>query len=501
MNVLPKDAFFERTGDVALTYDDVRLKVGYAEVMPDDVHLESCFARNVALRVPIVSSPMDTVTEYALAIELAKLGGLGIIHRNLIPKEQASQVARVKYHLNGMIARPICFHEQETIGSILATREEKGYTFHSFPIVNDAGTLVGVITGNDFDFCANVSLPVSQVMTREVITAPEGTTVDKAYALMREHRRKILPIATAAGGVAGLYTFSDVKRIVSGRSVINNLDDRGQLRVGAAIGTGPEALERLALLVEENVDVVVIDSAHADSAPVITALTSIKKTYPDLPVVVGNVSEADSTRRLIKAGADGIKVGQGPGSICTTRVVAGIGCPQVTAVYNCAKAARGSDVPVCADGGIQYSGDIPVAIGAGAHSVMLGGLLAGTKEAPGETVLLNGRQWKMYRGMGSLPAMLERAGSRERYQQSGNAKSPLVPEGIEGYVPFTGELKDVFLQLIGGLRRGMGYVGAASIEELGTKADFWRLSPAGQRESHPHHVVITKEAPNYRKEG
>lgn len=501
MNTPHKKDFFARMAalDLSLTYSDVRLRTGYADVMPDDVLLESKFSRNVSLCIPITSAAMDSVTEHALAIELAKLGGLGIIHRKLGAKEQASEVARVKYHLNGMILRPICFREDQTIALILAVREQKGYTFHSFPIVDAHNKLVGVLTGNDFDFCDDVHVPAARVMTREVITAPEGTSLDEAYRLMQRHRRKVLPIVNAAGSVTALYTFSDVKRIVSGRSTISNVDARGQLRVGAAVGTGSEALERVALLQKENVDVVVIDTAHADSKPVITTLKEIKAAFPDLEIVVGNVSEAASVERLIAAGADGIKVGQGPGSICTTRIIAGIGCPQVTAVYNCAQAADRHGVPICADGGIQHSGDVPIAIGAGAHSIMLGSLLAGTKEAPGGTIFFKGSQWKAYRGMGSLSAMLESASARERYQQTSTGKSHLVPEGIEGLVPYTGELRDVLFQLVGGLRRGMGYVGAGSIEELRAKAEFIRLSPASQTESHPHDITITKEAPNYRK--
>lgn len=494
-----KDIFFRRMERIglAVTYDDVRLKTGFSERMPDDVGLDSFFSRRVPLRVPVVSAAMDTVTEDELAIELAKCGGLGVIHRNLSPKEQAAQVTRVKYHLNGIVIKPICVHERQSIASILKTREEKRYPFHSFLVVDSAGKLVGVLTGNDFDLCSDTSLLASTVMTRQVIDAPEGTTPEEAHTLMQQHRVKLVPIVNGQHEVVALYTLSDVKRIQS--LTTNNVDERGQLRVGAAIGVGKDALERAELLCAARVDVLVIDTAHADSAPVYDTLKRLKVEFPQTDVVVGNISQPESARRLLDAGADGIKVGQGGGSICTTRVVAGIGCPQVTAIYKCAVVADEFGVPVCADGGLRYSGDIPVAIGAGAHSVMLGGMLAGTKEAPGEEIVYEGRKWKKYRGMGSLGAMRESQAARERYQQGSTGKSQLVPEGIEGLVPWQGELKQLLHQYVGGLRSGMGYVGAADIAELRAKADFDRGTSAAQAESHPHDVVITQEAPNYER--
>lgn len=497
---LPKDAFFQKMDDlgIAVTYDDVRLKTGHSRMLPLDVSLESRFSRNIPLKIPLVSAAMDTVTERELAIALAKLGGLGIIHRNLTPDEQAAHVGRVKYHLNGLIKRPVTAFEDQTIESILKKRKEKGYTFHSFPILNCEGKLVGLLTENDFTFCNDTSRTAQEEMSKNLIIAPQGTTLDQAYEIMRREKKKVLPLTSEAGEVVGMYVFSDLKRIKSGSFSHYNLDSYGQLRVGAAVGVGSEAVQRIELLLKENVDVVVIDTAHADSENVLATLREIKTTYPNLDVVVGNISEATSAQRLLDAGADGLKVGQGPGSICTTRVIAGIGCPQVTAVYNCAHVADAYGVPVCADGGIRYSGDIPIALGAGAHSVMLGSVLASTTEAPGEIVFKEGRRWKHYRGMGSLGAMESHKESRERYGQKEVGKEKLIAEGVEGLVPYHGELDDVLFQYIGGLRAGMGYVGAATIEELRQKADFYRISSAGQMESHPHDIKITREPPNYR---
>ena len=486
-----------REEGLALTFDDVRLRTDYTDVMPDEVSIESKFSRNVGLKIPIVSAAMDTVTEYGLAIELAKLGGIGVIHRNLSVKDQAFHVEKVKYHLNGLIEKPICFYEDEDVFSILAKREEKGYTFHSFPVLNREKKLVGIITGNDFEFCGDSSLKAKDIMSTELLSAHEGTTIDEAYNLMREVKKKILPLVTEKGKIVGMYVFSDVKRIKTRSAQTYNLDSKGQLRVAAAVGIGEEALERVNKL-SEKVDVIVIDTAHGDSKSVIATLREIKKNY-SLDVVVGNVSIGESARRLVEAGADGIKVGQGPGSICTTRVIAGIGRPQVSAVYDCAKASDGEDISFCADGGIRSSGDISIAIAAGAHSVMIGNMLAGTEEAPGNIVFVEGRQWKSYRGMGSIGVMETSKSSRERYLQQQTGKNQLIAEGIEGLVPYKGKLEDVIFQYVGGLRRGMGYVGAASIEELREEGDFDRITAAGFSESHPHDIKITQDSPNYRK--
>ncbi|MBS3080526.1 IMP dehydrogenase [Candidatus Pacearchaeota archaeon] len=489
-----------RNEGLALTFDDVRLRSNYAEDMPDEVDVGSKFSRNVRLKIPIVSAAMDNVTEYGLAIELAKLGGIGVIHRkNISIKDQVSHVEKVKYHLNGLIEKPIWVYEDESVFSILSRREEKGYTFHSFPVLNREGKLVGIITGNDFEFCRNSSLKAKDIMTTELLLAPMGTTIDEAYDKMCKAKKKILPLVKNNGEIVGMYVFSDVKRIKTRSAETYNVDSKGQLRVAAAVGTGEEAFERVARLSEKNVDVIVIDTAHGDSKYVIDTLKEIKRNY-SLDVVVGNVSIGESAKRLVNAGADGIKVGQGPGSICTTRVIAGIGRPQVSAVYDCAKAIEESDIPICADGGLRNSGDITIAIAAGAHSVMMGSMLAGTEEAPGNIIFVEGRQWKSYRGMGSLGAMEISGSSRERYLQQQTEKNQLIPEGVEGLAPYKGRLADVIFQYIGGLRRGMGYVGAASIEELRNKGDFDRITTAGFSESHPHDIKIIKESPNYRKD-
>lgn len=486
---------------IALTFDDVRLRTGYSEVMPDEVSLSTQFSRNVCLKIPLVSAAMDTVTEYKLAIALAKLGGLGIIHRNLSPEEQVFHVAKVKHHLHGRTDTPICVSEDQTIASILEMRELKKYSFNSFPVLDSRGEIVGILTGNDFEFCDDHSQLARDVMSTEILSAPPQTTIEEAYTIMKREKKKVLPLVDLEGKVTGMYVFSDVKRIMTGSAEFYNVDERGQLRVGAAIGTGEEAFARLEKLVKERVDVVVIDTAHGDSKAVIETLRELKRMYPRLDAVVGNVSIGDSVKRLVDAGADGIKVGQGPGSICTTRIISGIGRPQVSAIYECVKVAeKYHGVPVCADGGIRNSGDIPIAIAAGAHSVMMGSLFAGTDEAPGEVVYIQGRQWKNYRGMGSLGAMESFRSSRERYGQKSMEKNRLIPEGIEGLITYKGKLADVVFQYLGGLRRGMGYVGAKSVEELREKGDFDRITSAGFAESHVHDVMIAKEAPNYRKE-
>lgn len=494
---LPKDPFFRRVhaSGLALTYADVRLRTGFSKVMPDDVNLESRFSRNTPLVIPIVSAAMDTVTEYKMAIAMAKLGGLGVIHKNLSPEDQAAQVAKVKFHLNGLITKPIFFYEDDSIQTILDKRREKDYGFQSFPILNRDGCLVGILTETDFEFCKDPSLSVRGFMTKPILTSSPDTNVQEAYRKMQGAKRKVLPLVDAQGKLTGLYVLSDVKRIISGNPQGYNTDKNGQLRVAAAIGVYDDAYSRLELLTESGVDVVVIDTAHGDSRPVFETLREIKKKY-DIDVVAGNISEAESARRLIRAGADGLKVGQGPGAICTTRMVAGIGTPQVTAVYECCRIARKSNIPVCADGGLTISGDIPIAIGAGASSVMMGNMLAGTNETPGKTLFEDGRQLKDYRGMGSMAAMESNAGSRQRYSQG---KGPLVPEGVEARVDFKGGVAKVMAQYIGGLRKGMGYVGAADIKELQTKARFIRMTEAGKAESHPHDLTTMRKAPNYEK--
>ncbi len=492
-----RDLFFKKISNqgIALTYDDVRLTTGYAAVLPDGINIESKFSKNVGLKIPIASAAMDTVTEAEMAIEIAKLGGIGVIHKNFTAQDQAIQVAKVKYHLNGLIEKPICFDENISIGEILVHRKERGFNFHSFLVTDSHHGLVGILTKNDFDFCEDLSLKAKQVMTKNVITGNPGIGLREAYRIMKENKKKAIPLIDKDGKVAGLYTFSDVKRILSGDSKSFNVDKNGRLRVAAAIGVYDDAFERVEKLVAEKIDLVIIDTAHGDSKGVIETLKVLKKRY-DIDVVVGNISEPESAERLCRAGADGLKIGQGPGSICTTRIIAGIGKPQVSAIYECAKVAAKFGVPVCADGGLKFSGDIPIAIGAGAHSVMMGNMLAGTKESPGEFRFHQGVQYKVYRGMGSLGAMESNKGSRERYNQG---KNDLVPEGMEGMVPYKGPLKEVLYQYIGGLRRGMGYVGAENIEDLRSIAQFVRITEAGKAESHPHDIVITREAPNYRE--
>lgn len=486
---------------LALTFDDVRLKTGYAKVMPDDVSTETRFSRNVRLKIPVVSAAMDTVTESKMAIALAKLGGLGVIHKNMTMEEQAAQVAKVKHHLNGLIDRPIVVSEDEPVSLILSRIEEKGYSFRSFPVLNREGRVVGLLSGNDFDFCGDASLSAKELMTKDFIHGDSGTNITQAYETMRTSKKKVLPLLDGDGKLTGLYIFSDVKRIITGKADTFNTDARNRLMVAAAIGTGTDAVKRAGMLMERDVDVIVIDTAHGDSKPVIETLTMLKKEFPNIDVVVGNVSVGESVKRLAEAGADGIKVGQGPGSICTTRIIAGIGRPQVSAIYECAKVADEYGIPVCGDGGISSSGDIAVAIGAGASSVMLGNMLAGVEEAPGEIMFIQGKPSKSYRGMGSLGAMAANKGSRERYNQKDAGKDSIVPEGVEGVVPYKGTLKEVMTQYVGGLRRGMGYVGAATIEELREKGDFDMITNSGLRESHPHDVTITKDSPNYKGAG
>lgn len=496
---MKKDKFFDKmeSQGLALSYGDVRLRTDHSTILPAEAKLSSFFSRHVPLKFPIISSPMDTITEHNMAIEMAKMGGLGIIHRGLSPKDQAAEVARVKFYLNGFIKKPICVFEDQTIDEILAMIKEKDYSFRSFPVLDRNGKLVGLLTNNDFDFCPDHFLKAGDVMSRNLITAEEGIVLEDAYKTMRDRKKKILPVINKIGELVGIYVYSDVKRLITGGSPNFNIDDNGNLRVGAAIGTGDDAFERLSLLADFGIDVVVIDTAHADTKSVIETLKTIKKEYSQIDVVVGNVSEGESAKRLVDAGADGVKVGQGPGSICTTRIVAGIGCPQVTAIYNCAKALRGSGVSVCADGGIQQTGDITIALAVGANSVMLGNILAGTKETPGEVIIRQGVSVKEYRGMGSLAAMQASKASRERYGQGKNGKDKLVPEGVEGMVPYKGEVAQIIFQCLGGLRSGMGYVGAADINELQEKADFFQISGAGLGESHPHSLLATKEAPNY----
>ena len=494
------DAFFakmEKSG-LALSYNDVRLRTGYSEVLPSDVNVHTKFSRNINLNIPIVSAPMDTVTEAEMAIALAKIGGLGIIHKGLSPEKQFFAVDKVKRDLSAFIIDPICVRADQKVAEVLEMAEKKGYKFLSFPVLDEFGKLIGIVTSGRFEFCPDNSMKISEIMFEEIVSAPYGTTVTQAYEIMMQKRIKILPILNEQKEFKGIYTLSDARRIVKGHSPDYALSDDGTLRVGAAIGVGDDARQRMELLAKAKVDVVVVDTAHGDSKAVIDTVKYCKNNYPQIDVVAGNISEAESAKHLVEAGVDGIKVGQGPGSICTTRIIAGIGCPQVTAVYNCAKALRGSGVPVCADGGIEYSGDITIALSAGADNIMLGKLLSGTTESPGEIIYRHDKkQVKVYRGMGSLGAMIDNRASRERYGQADSTVNKLVPEGIESEVNYKGDVSFILFQLAGGLRSGMGYCGAKNIRDLQQKADFYRITSAGAKESHPHGLDNIKKAPNY----
>ena len=493
------DSFFirmERQG-LALGYNDVRLATNHSDVLPKNANLKTMFSRNVAMNIPIVSSPMDTVTEAQMAIAMAQLGGLGIIHKNLTPEVQASAVRKVKHRLSAFVREPVCIRADQTVREVMEFAKQKGFKFLSFPVKDKANRIVGVVTSSVFEFCLDTSRKITDVMQTRIISAPEGTGVPEAYQLLMKNRIKILPVFNGQKELVGIYTLADVKRILTGDSADYNLSGDGTLRVGAAIGVGEEARRRMELLARANVDVVVIDTAHGDSAGVLEMLRYCKKVYPGIDVVVGNVSEGSSAKRLVDAGADGIRVGQGPGSICTTRVVAGVGCPQVTAVYNCARAVRGSGIPVCADGGIELSGDITIALAIGGDTVMLGKGLAGTTESPGDVIIHAGQHVKVYRGMGSMAAMIANRPSRERYSQGDSNEEKLVPEGIESVVPYKGDVGPVVHQFLGGLRAGMGYCGAKDIKALQETATLWRVTPAGMAESRPHGLVMTKNPPNY----
>jgi len=478
---------------LGLSFDDVSLVPRYSEVHPNGVSTRARLVPGIELNIPITSAAMDTVSEARLCVALAREGGLGFIHKNLSPEAQAAQVDLVKRSESGMISDPVSLPPGATIEE--AQQLMQRFRFSGVPVV-EGRKLVGILTNRDLRFVEDTRLPVRDLMTKDdLITAPEGTTLDEAKRILHRHRIEKLPIVDEHFHLVGLITVKDIQKRLDHPNACK--DARGRLRVGGAVGTTPDTEERLERLVAAGIDVVGVDSAHGHSGNVLEMVRRIKRQYPDLPIVAGNVATADGVRDLVKAGADCIKVGMGPGSICTTRVIAGIGVPQITAVLECARAAAESNTPTIADGGIRYSGDITKALAAGADSVMLGGLFAGTEESPGETVLYEGRTYKEYRGMGSLGAM--QAGSADRYFQGEfTAASKLVPEGIEGRVPYKGTLRDLVFQLVGGLRAGMGYCGAATIADLQRDTRFVRVTDAGVRESHPHDVRIAQEAPNYR---
>ena len=487
-------AFMEAFPFEGLTYDDVSLVLQYADFLPDTTDLSTRLTSRIRLNVPFLSAAMDTVTEAPMAIAMAMQGGIGVIHKNLTVEQQADQVSQVKHHLNGLIHAPVAFHVGQTLDEILAEREAKRYKFSGFPILDEADRVVGVLTSKDIDYAEDTSAKVEDVMTRDPITAPAGTSLADAYAIMRKARKGKLPLVDKAGKLVGLYSFTDVRDLVEQNLPMANRDSQYRLRVAAAISGGKD-YERAQALAAAGADVLVVDSAHGHTKGILDMVKWLVANLPDVDVIAGNVASGEGAAALRDAGAHAVKVGIGPGSICTTRVVCGVGVPQITAVYEAAKALRGS-VPVIADGGIRYSGDVPKAIVAGAESVMLGSILAGTDESPGEKIIQDGRQYVVYRGMGSLAAMQAFEGSRKRYGQGHRKMKDLVPEGIEGIIPYAGTVQKVMTQFCGGLRSSLGY-GARSIEELHDTGKFVRVSPAGVKEAHPHDIRITREAPNY----
>lgn len=475
-----------------LTFDDVLLIPAYSEVLPRDVKLATRFSRNIVLNVPLVSAAMDTVTEAGLAIAIAREGGIGVVHKNMTIAEQARQVHAVKRAENGMIYDPVTIKRGSTVRDALAMMEE--YHIGGIPVVDDKGHLVGIVTNRDLRFELNLDRKIDEVMTSEnLVTTNQSTNLEEAAAILQKHKIEKLPVVDNEGKLIGLVTYKDITKAKDKPNACK--DALGRLRVAAGVGVTPDVMDRVDALVNAGVDAIVIDTAHGHSKGVVGVLRRVKEKYPDLDVVVGNIATGEAARYLVENGADGVKVGIGPGSICTTRVIAGVGVPQLSAVYDVAKALADTDVPLIADGGIRYSGDIVKALAAGAHSVMLGGMLAGVEESPGDTIIYNGRKYKAYRGMGSLEAMEK--GSKDRYFQGGeNDSKKLVPEGIAARVPFKGSLYEVTYQMLGGLRAGMGYCGAPDIEAL-HHAKFTRITNAGVAESHPHDVAITSEAPNY----
>ena len=475
-----------------LTFDDVLLVPAYSEVLPRNVDISTHFSRNIVLRAPIVSAAMDTVTESALAIAIAREGGIGVIHKNMSIEAQARQVREVKRAENGMIYDPVTIHANATVGDALGLMRE----FHigGIPVVDDAKKLIGIVTNRDLRFQEDMRRPIKEVMTCEgIITTSHTTNLEKATAILQQHKIEKLPVVDENFKLIGLLTYKDITKVKDNPN--SSKDAQGRLRVAAGVGVTHDTMERVDALVEAKVDAIIIDTAHGHSRGVVDMLKKVKAKYPNLDVIVGNIATADAALMLVEAGADAVKVGIGPGSICTTRVIAGVGVPQLNAVYDVAKALKGTGVPVIADGGIRYSGDIVKALAAGADTIMAGGLFAGVEESPGETIIYNGRKFKSYRGMGSLEAMQQ--GSKDRYfQDVEDDIKKLVPEGIVARVPYKGTLSEVFYQLIGGLRAGMGYCGAQNLEKL-KEAKFIRITNSGIQESHPHDVSITREAPNY----
>ena len=482
----------ERIALEGLTFDDVLLIPSYSEVLPREVSLQGRFSRNITLNIPIVSAAMDTVTEAPMAIALAREGGIGVIHKNMSIADQAAEVRKVKRAENGMIDDPVTIHKNQTVSDALRLMAENH--IGGIPVVDEENILVGIVTNRDVRFQTDLDIRIEDAMTSKGLVTIRDNQTDREYVkkVLQEHKVEKLPVVDAKGKIVGLITYKDITKEKEHPNSCK--DSKGRLRVAAGIGITNDALDRVRALVAEGVDAVVLDCAHGHSKNVIDKLKAIKKEFPGLEVVVGNIATAAAAKALVEAGADGVKVGIGPGSICTTRIVAGVGVPQLTAIFECAKEAHKAGIPIIADGGLRYSGDVVKALAAGGDCVMCGSMFAGTEEAPGETIIYNGRKFKTYRGMGSLDAMA--AGSKDRYFQTNVETKKLVPEGIVGRVPFKGTLEETVYQLIGGLRSGMGYCGAHNITEL-QNAKFTKVTASGMAESHPHDVTITKETPNY----
>ena len=488
-------AFLKNYPYEGLTFDDVTLITQYADFLPDETSIATRLTTRIGLNIPFVSAAMDTVTEAQMAISMAMLGGIGVIHKNLPPNVQAEQVRKVKQYLNGLITHPVVFHAEDTLDHIQEARRSKHLSFSGFPITDKEDRLVGIITSTDLRFAKDGDARVKDLMTTQIVTAQSSTTLEDAYRIMMANKIGKLPLLDAAGKLVGLYSFTDVKELIENRQPLYNRDSHYRLRVAAAVGAGDHV--RAALLAEQHVDVFVVDSAHGHSKGILDMIRWLVQHYPDIDVIGGNVATPEGALAIRDAGAHAVKIGIGPGSICTTRVVCGVGIPQITAVYEAAAALEGS-IPVIADGGIRHSGDVPKALVAGADCVMLGSLLAGTDESPGEKIIHEGRQYVIYRGMGSLAAMKDGMGSRQRYGQDNIKDEELVPQGIEGIVPHLGSVKKVMTQFCGGLRSSLGYCGARTLPELQRTGKMYRVSTAGVREAHPHDVKIIKEAPNYR---
>ncbi len=488
--------FMSSFGQIGLTFDDVSLVTAYADFLPQDAETATKFSRRIPLNIPFISAAMDTVTESKMAIAMATMGGIGVIHKNLSVEKQAEEVRIVKFYLNGLISGPVVFHPEQTVADMLAEKKKRNYSFTGFPITEQDGRLVGIVTARDIKFLTDYNVKLKSIMSTRLITAPDTTTLTDAFQIMIRNKVGKLPIVEPGGRLIGLYSFHDVKTLIENMEPDYNRDKEHRLRVAAAVGPYDE--ERAEKLVQSKVDALAIDTAHGHSKGVIETVKLLKGRYGDkIDIIAGNIATEEAAKALADAGADAVKVGIGPGSICTTRVIAGVGVPQLTAIYNVAK-YLGSEIPIIADGGIRQSGDVGKALAAGSFSVMMGSVLAGTQESPGEKIWYQGRTWVVYRGMGSLEAMKTAKGSRERYGQPDvDSESKLVPQGIEGMVLYRGALADVINQFVGGLRYTLGYCGSRNIAELHKNARFVRVTAAGLREAHPHDVKITKDAPNY----